>query len=114
VDNFGKFPPLAERRCNFESLAVYSNPSFSPDGTKIVFLRGNAYDRENSAFDGGQTGNADLVWISADGGSTNLILPARGAGGRTSRTKKTAYTFTRRAGWYRCATTEPTAAHICR
>jgi len=64
-----------------KSLAVYSNPAFSPDGTKIVFLRGNAYDRENSAFDGGQTGNADLVWISADGGETNLILPARGAGG---------------------------------
>src|SRR5882757_4010901 len=64
-----------------KSLAVYSNPAFSPDGTKIVLLRGNAYDRENSAFDGGQTGNADLVWISADGGESNLILPARGAGG---------------------------------
>ena len=64
-----------------KSLAVYSNPAFSPDGTKIVLLRGNAYDRENSAFDSGQTGNADLVWISADGGEPNLILPARGAGG---------------------------------
>jgi hypothetical protein len=64
-----------------KSLAVYSNPVFSPDGTKIVLLRGNAYDRENSAFDGGQTGNADLVWVSADGGEPNLILPARGAGG---------------------------------
>jgi len=38
-------------------------------------------DRENSGFDGGQTSNADLVWISADGGEPNLILPARGAGG---------------------------------
>ncbi len=64
-----------------KSLAVYSNPAFSPDGTKIVLLRGNAYDRENSGFDGGQTSNADLVWISADGGEPNLILPARGAGG---------------------------------
>jgi Tol biopolymer transport system component len=64
-----------------KSLGVYSNPAFSPDGTKIVLLRGNAYDRENSAFDGGQTGNADLVWIPADGGEVNLILPARGAGG---------------------------------
>jgi Tol biopolymer transport system component len=64
-----------------KSLAVYSNPSFSPDGTKIVLLRGNAYDRENSSFDGGQTGNADLVWVPADGGDANLILPARGAGG---------------------------------
>jgi hypothetical protein len=64
-----------------KSLAVYSNPAWSPDGSKIVALRGNAYDRENSEFDGGQTGNADLVWIPAEGGEANLILPARGAGG---------------------------------
>jgi Tol biopolymer transport system component len=64
-----------------KSLAVYSNPAWSPDGKRIVLLRGNAYDRENSEFDGGQTGNADLVWIPAEGGEANLILPARGAGG---------------------------------
>jgi Tol biopolymer transport system component len=63
-----------------KSLAVYSNPAWSPDGTKIVALRGNAYDRENSEFDGGQTGNADLVWVPAEGGEANLILPARGSG----------------------------------
>lgn len=59
---------------------VYSNPVWSPDGTRIVFLRGNAYDRENSEFDGGQTQNADLMWIPSEGGDVNLILPARGAG----------------------------------
>ena len=64
-----------------KSVAVYSNPEWSPDGTRIVLLRGNAYDRENSGFDGGQTANADLVWIPAEGGNANLILPARGAGG---------------------------------
>ena len=64
-----------------KSAGVYSNPAWSPDGTKIVALRGNAYDRENSEFDGGQTANADLIWIPADGGDANLILPARGAGG---------------------------------
>src|SRR3989440_9497886 len=64
-----------------KSLAVYSNPAWSPDDTKIVLLRGNAYDRENSTFDGGQTGNADLIWIPSDGGGANLILPAPGAGG---------------------------------
>src|SRR5499427_3304137 len=64
-----------------KSLAVYSNPAFSPDGARIVLLRGNAYDRENSEFDGGQTDNDDLIWISSDGGEPNLILPARGAGG---------------------------------
>lgn len=63
-----------------KSAAVYSNPVWSPEGDRIVALRGNAYDRENSDFDGGQTGNADLVWIPADGGEPNLILPARGAG----------------------------------
>jgi Tol biopolymer transport system component len=64
-----------------KSIGVYSEPAWSPDGTKIVVLRGNAYDRENSEFDGGQTANADLVWVPADGGDANLILPARGAGG---------------------------------
>src|SRR5467141_585502 len=71
-----------------KSLAVYSNPAWSPDGTKIVLLRGNAYDRENSTFDGGQTENADLIWIPADGGDANLILPARGAGGPHFTTDK--------------------------
>ncbi len=64
-----------------KSLAVYSNPVWSPDGSRIVLLRGNAYDRENTQFDGGQTGNADLIWIPSGGGDPNLILPARGAGG---------------------------------
>ena len=64
-----------------KSLAVYSNPVFSPDGSRIVLLRGNAYDRDNSTFDGGQTGNADLIWIPSAGGDANLILPARGSGG---------------------------------
>lgn len=63
-----------------KSLGLYSNPVFSPDGTKIVALRGNAYDRDMSEFDDGQTPNADLIWIPAEGGEANLILPARGAG----------------------------------
>ncbi|HEY2546543.1 MAG TPA: amidohydrolase family protein [Candidatus Acidoferrum sp.] len=60
--------------------ALYSSPAWSPDGTKIVALRGNAYDRETQQIDSGQTRNADLIWIPADGGDANLILPARGAG----------------------------------
>jgi hypothetical protein len=53
---------------------------WSPDGTRIVLLRGNAYDRESSEFDDGQTSNADLIWLPAEGGDAKLILPARGAG----------------------------------
>jgi Tol biopolymer transport system component len=61
--------------------ALYSNPVWSPDGTRIVLLRGNVYDRENSEFDSGQTSNADLLWLPSDGGDApHLILPARGAG----------------------------------
>ena len=78
----GRLRRAAERRRSLsKSIGVYSEPAWSPDGTKIVVLRGNAYDRENTEFDGGQTANADLVWIPADGGDANLILPARGAGG---------------------------------
>src|SRR6266403_2099416 len=78
-----------------KSAGVYSNPAWSPDATKIVALRGNAYDRENSEFDGGQTANADLVWIPADGGDANLILPARGAGGpHFTHDKERIYVYT--------------------
>jgi Tol biopolymer transport system component len=76
-----------------KSLAVYSNPAWSPDGSRIVLLRGNAYDRENAGFDFGQTANADLIWIPADGGDANLILPARGAGG-PHFTKDRIYVYT--------------------
>jgi Tol biopolymer transport system component len=71
-----------------KSLAVYSNPAWSLDGSKIVLLRGNAYDHENSEYDFGQLAGTDLVWISADGGDANLILPARGAGGPHFTTEK--------------------------
>jgi hypothetical protein len=63
-----------------ETTAFYSDPAWSPDGDRIVALRGNAYDRDNSTFDFGVAGSPDLIWFSADGGPANLILPARGAG----------------------------------
>jgi Tol biopolymer transport system component len=63
-----------------ETSAFYSDPAWSPEGNRIVALRGNAYDRDNSTFDFGIAGSPDLIWLSADGGPANLIIPARGAG----------------------------------
>jgi Tol biopolymer transport system component len=63
-----------------ETSAFYSDPAWSPDSDRIVALRGNAYDRDNSTFDFGVAGSPDLIWLSADGGPVNLIIPARGAG----------------------------------
>src|SRR5207244_4058257 len=60
--------------------AFYSEPAWTPDGARIVALRGSAHDRMVRQFDFGQTPGADLVWIAAEGGEANLILPARGVG----------------------------------
>ncbi len=60
--------------------AFYSDPAWTPDGARIVALRGSAHDRMVRQFDFGQTPGADLVWIAAEGGEANLILPARGVG----------------------------------
>ncbi|HYL11150.1 MAG TPA: amidohydrolase family protein [Candidatus Acidoferrales bacterium] len=58
----------------------YSDVAWSPDGSRLVALRGSAYDREMSGFDFGRPRGGDLIWIPAEGGSANLIIPARGAG----------------------------------
>jgi Tol biopolymer transport system component len=63
-----------------QTSAFYSDPAWSPHDDRIVALRGNAYDRDNSTFDFGVAGSPDLIWIPADGGAANLIIPARGAG----------------------------------
>ncbi len=63
-----------------QTSSFYSDPAWSPDGARIVALRGSAYDRENSQFDFGPPPGTDLIWIPAEGGAANLILPARGAG----------------------------------
>jgi Tol biopolymer transport system component len=60
--------------------AFYSDPAWSPDGTRLVALRGGAYDRFSNPVDFGPAPGMDLVWIPAAGGDATLILPARGLG----------------------------------
>ena len=61
--------------------AFYSDITFSPDGQRIVGLRGNEYLRQQSFSEfGGLRIPLDLVWLPAGGGDVELIVPARGLG----------------------------------
>ncbi len=61
--------------------AFYSDPVFSPDGTRIVARRGNAWMRSQTPSEfGGLRIPTDMIWLPADGGDANLIVPARGLG----------------------------------
>ncbi len=61
--------------------AFYTDLTFSPDGDRIVGLRGNAYQRNQTDSEfGGLRIPLDLVWLPADGGDVSLIVPARGVG----------------------------------
>ncbi len=60
--------------------AFYTDVTWSPDGARIIALRGSAHDRLERPFDFGAGPGADLVWIPAEGGDANLIIPARGVG----------------------------------
>jgi Tol biopolymer transport system component len=52
----------------------FQQPAFSPDGQRIVAIRGSApgFAEEN------QRGSSDFIWVSSNGGPTNLIAPAAG------------------------------------
>jgi len=52
-----KTPAAADAVRLSSRFAVYSNPAWSRTHENRPASR-NAYDRENSTFDGGQTGNA--------------------------------------------------------
>ena len=61
----------------------YRNPAWSPDGQRLVALYGPRQARVERGYDyGGNRGAGDeLVWIPAEGGDLNLIVPARGVVG---------------------------------
>ncbi len=60
--------------------AFYTDPSWSPDGERIVLLRAPTHERVEMPFDFGQAPGMDLVWIPAEGGPASLVIPARGMG----------------------------------
>ncbi len=64
-----------------EHAAFYTDIVFSPDGDRLVGLRGNEYMRHQTFSEfGGLRIPLDLVWLPADGGKVELIVPGRGIG----------------------------------
>ena len=66
-------------RSNSERLttraALYRTPQWSPDGSRILSVRGSGRAYEE-AIERGSIGEAqDLVWVSVDGGEATLITP---------------------------------------
>lgn len=58
--------------------AIYSEPAWSPDGDRIVFMKGSkqTYKDGDGPFTFGT--QAELHWISANGGQSRLIEKGRG------------------------------------
>jgi Tol biopolymer transport system component len=61
--------------------SFYSDPVFSPNGERIVVVRGPRGERQEDFSPQGRGGQAmELVWIPAAGGETSRITPFRGQG----------------------------------
>ena len=58
--------------------AYYRDPAWSPDGQRIVALRAPTIAHVEEFDEFGRQGAMDLIWLSAEGGDANFILPARG------------------------------------
>ena len=60
--------------------AFYQSPAFSPNGQRIVALRGPARAYMEALTGGVPGGTEDIVWIPAAGGDATMISPAGGLG----------------------------------
>jgi len=61
--------------------SYYSDPIYSPDGQRIVVVRGPRGERQEDFSPQGRGGQAmDIVWIPATGGEATTITPFRGNG----------------------------------
>ena len=59
--------------------AYYRDPVWSPDGQRIVALRAPRIAHVEEFDEFGKQQAMDLIWLPAEGGDANFILPARGA-----------------------------------
>jgi Tol biopolymer transport system component len=61
--------------------SFYADPVYSPDGQRIVLVRGPRVEREEDFSPQGVGGQArELVWIPGGGGTATVIAPYRGPG----------------------------------
>jgi Tol biopolymer transport system component len=56
--------------------AYFQQPVFTPDGQRIIALRGSAPAYQEDVSQGG----SDFVWIPASGGDATVIMPSNGLG----------------------------------
>jgi Tol biopolymer transport system component len=61
-----------------QHAAYYTHPAWSPDGARIFALRGSGYERLVRQGDYGPVIGSDVIWLSADGSETHVVIPARG------------------------------------
>jgi len=59
---------------------VFQSPVWSPDGSRIVVIKGQAQDFRNALRRTAFRGTSDLVWIDANGSNNNFICSTSGRG----------------------------------
>ncbi|HIF22667.1 MAG TPA: amidohydrolase, partial [Gemmatimonadetes bacterium] len=60
--------------------AFYTQPVWSPDGTRVVAIRGPRRAYEEALTQPVPRGSQDMVWVPSEGGDATLIAPVTGFG----------------------------------